>query len=288
MSQTNDGIFRTEFLNMMNGRRSMNVPILLKDLPLPRVELPQLGQPRGHYVYIEGVEEKFFDSLNKTVATLEGRKTLKKPIILSDGTVKRGQDGKPEYEDITVPNTHVALSSSKSIKLRRYVEVDGKKVEHLPSNGYKYVSFREKGGKRSYIYIVPKSCVYRLNVCALVLTSTPRRRFYEGYKIALQNGTYMYMYVLPFKYRQIEDILVLKIKPSISFIKEQETVLNILHQKNFIFSKGATELETQLNGVTNLGFIKLAPTIIDDFEAISTRLDVNVADTDLDSYTYDI
>jgi hypothetical protein len=258
--QTNDAVFAKEFRDMMNGRRSMAHSFKIMDLPLPRLDTMINGIPKGRIALVKGVTEMFFDRLNEQEVQLVGRTTLKKRQVLSDGSFRRDSSGNYVYDQIPVSHDCVAVVSKISIGLRRFV--DGR--EHKPSEGFKYVDYVDTSFGRKYIYILPRKHVYRLNMCALILTPNKRRVYFKGCKLALQNGNYVYLYVIPYTYRENLDVRVLGVKSSYNFDKEVTAILNYWVEQGVIFHPSLTALESQVNGQTNLGIIDLEGTIIYD------------------------
>lgn len=262
--QTNDDLFFREFKDMMNGRKSLSRTLNLVDLPLPSIKSMTAGVPKLHMALVKGVKEPFFDRLNTKEVQLIGRTQLKKRQVMSDGNFQRDKDGKYMYIQVPVPHGSVAILSTLSIGLRRYVGEGDKKRQHVVSDGFRYVDYVENNGTRKYIYIIPKEYVYRLNMCALIMTPNKRRSFYRGSKLALQNGNYVYLYVVPYQYRDILDQRVLGVKSSFNFDEEVSDILAYWMQIGVIFNLRATALDSQVNGITNLGILPLEGTCVSE------------------------
>lgn len=273
MSRTNDSLFHKEFKDMMNGRRSMVQNFNLVDLPLPEQTTMINGSPKLHMAVVKGITEPFFDRLNKQEVQLVGRTTLKKRQVLSDGTFRKNAQGNFEYTQIPVPHGHVAILSPLSIGLKRKIMIDGVEKQHKVSEGYRYVDYIQSKTGRKYIYIVPKDFVYRLSMCALVLTPNKRRNYFQGCKLALQNGNYVYLYVVPYRYRESLDLRVLGVKSNFDFNAEVHQIINYWMGLGVIFNLALTTLETQVNGITNLGIMDLEGTIVsEDFQRVGVSL----------------
>lgn len=269
--KTNDTIFAREFRAMMNGRRSLSQGYKLADLPIPPIDTMTKGAPKGRLALIKGVKEMFFERLNGKEVQLVGRTSLQKRQVLSDGTFRRDSNGAYVYDQVPVPHGSVAVLSNLSIGLRRVV--DGR--EHKPTVGFKYVDFVETPNGRRYIYIIPKNYVYRLELCALVLTPNRRRIYYKGCKLALQNGHYVYLYVIPYTYRDNADVRILGVKSTFDFDREVSTILKYWAEVGVIFHPSLTALEGQVNGETNLGIVDLEGTVVaDDYR----RYDLSMAE----------
>jgi hypothetical protein len=264
MSRTHDSIFHKEFRDMMNGRKSIAQNFNLVDLPLPKLDTMINGVPKGQMALIKGIKEPFFDRLNTEEVQLVGRTTLQKRQVLSDGTFRKTKDGKYEYTQVPVAHENVAIISKLSIGLKRKILVNGAERQHKVSEGYRYIDFMETNVGRKYIYIVPKDFAFRLNMCALVITPNKRRVYFQGCRLALQNGNYVYLYVIPFTYRENMDTRILGVKSNFNFNKEVASIIKYWSEIGVIFNLSLTALEGQINGLTNLGITDLDGTVVSD------------------------
>jgi hypothetical protein len=275
--QNNDNLFAKEFRDMMNGRRSMTQSFNLVDLPLPELETMINGVPKGQMALLKGIKEPFFDRLSNEEVQLVGRTTLQKRQVLSDGSFRTNKEGKYEYTQVPVSHGCVAILSRTSIGLKR--TVDGR--SHKVSEGFRYVDYVETNTGRKYIYIIPKSFVYRLNMCALVLTPNKRRLYFKGCKLALQNGVYVYLYVVPYRYRENMDVRVLGVKSQFDFDKEVWQIINYWMGLGVIFNLTMTALDGQVNGISNLGIMDLDGTVVSEEYR---RYEVSMADESEDAF----
>lgn len=260
-----DRVFVREFRDMMNVRRSivlsMEHGFSLSDIPVPVLNCSHMGVPKRPLALVKGVKEKFFERLNGREVYLVGKTMLKKRQVLSDGTFRRDSNGNFVYMHVPVNKDCVAVLSDLSIGLRGYV--NGKK--HVVSEGFKYVDFLEKNGKRWYIYILPKKYVYRLNLCALMLSFNKRRNYYVGYRFALQNGHYVYLYVVPFRYRENAAGRVLCVKSSFDFSQEIECLVRYWVECGVIFNLDLTKIEDTSLGIgENIGYEYIPGTLCED------------------------
>jgi hypothetical protein len=275
--QNNDSLFAREFRDMMNGRRSMSQSFNLVDLPLPELDTMINGVPKGQMALIKGLKEPFFDRLNNEEVQLVGRTTLQKRQVLSDGSFRTNDEGKYEYTQVPVSHGCVAILSKTSIGLKRMH--NGR--EHKVSEGFRYVDYVETNSGRKYIYIIPKSFAFRLNMCALVLTPNKRRLYFKGCKLALQNGVYVYLYIVPYRYRENMDVRVLGVKSEFNFDKEVAQIIQYWMGLGVIFNLNMTALESHVNGVMNLGIMDLEGTIVSEEYR---RYAVSMADESEDAF----
>lgn len=254
-----DSVFSSEFREMMNGRRALIPAWRLVDLPLPTLPTMHLDYS-NKLAKVNGLREQFFERLNGTEVKLVGRTSLQKRQVLSDGSFRRDDKGNFMYIQVPVKQGFVAVVSPISIGLRRFIEVDGVRKKHEPTPGFRYVDYIETNGRREYIYIIPKENVYPLELCALVITPNTHRLYYKGCRLALQNGTYLYMYVIPYKYRESPSYRILGVKASVDFDAEVSAIFQHWVKNGILFNLCLTALANQVNGVTNLGIMNLVGT----------------------------
>lgn len=272
MSITSNNLFYKEFKYMMNQRKASGRSIELSRFEVPEMEGVITGKPRGVIALVKGIKEPFFDRLNGREVQLMPKGTLYKRKVLSDGSFRLDDKGKEVKDVVSIKRGCVAILSDVSIGLKRTIEKDGKSVSHTPSEGYMYVDYVETKNGRKYIYIVPKDFVYKLNMCALVLSLTSLRNFYKGAKVALKDGTYVNVYVVPYKYRENSGTRVLGVKSSNNFNTEFTNLLKLWLSKGLIFDVRLTYLEESINGLNNLGIIPLKPTNTDTYERYNLPL----------------
>lgn len=285
--QTSDRLFYKEFKDMMNGRKTVSGTsgnFSFMKIPLPECKNMLKTQPKSHLALVKGIKDSYFDKLNNTEVGLVKGSTLYKRKVLSDGSFWLDDNGKYETEEISLKSNTIGIVSSIPIGLKRFKEIDGVKHEVKVSDGFKYVDYIEnkETHERKYIYIVPKEYVYKLNLCALILTPNKHRVFFKGCRIALQNGNYMYMYVIPFTVRNAErGYRVLGVKSTFIFDKEVKSILKYWQELNILFNLGLTRLENNVNGITNLGIMDIEGTCSsDDFTRYSGSLADSVDELD--------
>lgn len=105
--------------------------------------------------------------------------------------------------------------------------------------------------KKTFYYEIPKDYVYELNLCALVISKDSRRKTYDGYKIALTNGTSIYLYVLPFTGRQ-NTYRVLGLKTSPDFNSEITKIVQMWQQQGLSFDYDLCKLDNNNLGYTHI------------------------------------
>ena len=240
-----DRIFKQEFSQMIKERIHLNP--WCND---PRFDIVNLPVPNGlcntelsEGAYIRGIQEPYFSSLNKTVVKIEKRQAWTKKEYDQYGNVLKDRNGRPIVKDVTIPQGSVVVSSKKNIKLPNVKIVGVSKVKYVPSDGFKYIDFeKRKDGSVIFYYAVPKIYVYKLNLVSLVISKNSRGRqsHYKGYRIVMQNGKYVYIYVIP--YRNNKACRVLSIKASVNFDKEIEALISYWEQVGIIFNRQLCEV----------------------------------------------
>ena len=264
MAKNSDDLFRKEFKAMMTSRFSMwgyDEKFSVQNLKVPQMASLQYGKDTDGAV-IFGIQEPYFSNLNKKIVEIEGRQAWVKRLYDSHGNfLKDAHTGKVMTKDVPVPHDSVVVSSAENIRLPNTKTVGVSKVQYEPSEGFRYIDFDTVKGGRKYYYIVPKKNVYRLNMCALVLSKRAlgrRDRYYRGYKIALQNGTWIYIYVLPVVRRQT-SYRVLSVKPSPDFQSDITTLVKWWQTRGYTFNYDDCLINNE-----NVAYIYLEGTISDD------------------------
>lgn len=240
-----DRIFKQEFTQMVKERIHLNPwcndsRFDILNLPIPN-GLNNTELSEG--AYIRGIQEPYFSSLNKTVVKVEKRQVWTKKEYDQHGNILTDVNGKPVVKEITIPRDSVVVSSKKNIKLPNVKVVGVSKVKYVPAEGYKYIDFeKKKDGTVIFYYAVPKTFVYKLNLCALVISKNSRGRqsHYKGYRIIMQNGKYVYIYVIP--YRNNKACRALSIKASPNFDKEIDYLIGYWEQVGIIFNRQLCEI----------------------------------------------
>lgn len=275
--KTTDEEFYSEFVQMMSGRRAYfgNAKAFrTMELPMPELNTMMSGGTlaRGKAL-INGIREPYFRDLNKTEVDLLPRAVLKKRQFLSNGEIRRDAEGNIVYTQVPVPQGSVGVVSTKNIKLKPFIEVNGIKRAYNMAQGFKYVDYIDKDGKRYFVYIVPKKYVYEENLCALIMTPNTHRAFYKGYSLALQNGNTMYFYVVNYRNNSNANYRVLGIKPSTDFNSELASIIKLWVSMGLAFNPNATALKEPVKGIMNLGLRSFNGTYSeDDYHRVTKSL----------------
>ena len=261
-----ENVFAKEFSNMMNDRKSVNTGFSIKDIPCPNLGLITADDyvAGGKLAFVKGIDEPFFSDLNNTnVEVVKGR-SFKKRLSYFDENGKtqfrKEKDGQGMTTEITVEKGFVAVYSSINIHLPNKVEVNGEKKNYNPTKGYRFVDFMDTDKGRKYLYLIPMQYVYPMELCGLVISLNKHRAYYKGCKVALTNGHYVYVYSIPYKYRENTGYYLIGAKPSPDFDKEMNQLLDYWMKNNILFDLNMTALDSNYKGNVNLGIVDIPGT----------------------------
>lgn len=261
-----ENVFAKEFSNMMNDRKSVNTGFSIKDIPCPNLGLITADDyvAGGKLAFVKGIDEPFFSDLNNTnVEVVKGR-SFKKRLSYFDENGKtqfrKEKDGQGMTTEITVEKGFVAVYSSINIHLPNKVEVNREKKNYNPTKGYRFVDFMDTDKGRKYLYLIPMQYVYPMELCGLVISLNKHRAYYKGCKVALTNGHYVYVYSIPYKYRENTGYYLIGAKPSPDFDKEMNQLLDYWMKNNILFDLNMTALDSNYKGNVNLGIVDIPGT----------------------------
>ena len=257
-----DILFKREFTSMMAARKAEAGVVNIEKIPIPPIPTISKGKPTNKLGTIRGVEEEYFEKLNNSTIELLPRMELQKRQVLADGSFRKDKEGNYVTDHIPVPQGSLAILSDISIGMKNTKMVGKRKVIYKPSEGYRYVDFVTTPNGRKYIYIVPKSVVFEYNVCALVISQHRKTKFYRGIKVALQSGSYVYMFVVPYTYRSTADQHIIGIKPDYNFEKEIQYIVKKWSEVSISFDITKTTVVDNNGVAINLAISDLDPTLL--------------------------
>ncbi|HBG5344199.1 TPA: hypothetical protein KQG29_001563 [Clostridioides difficile] len=239
----------------------MNIP--LNSITIP--PLPNLieGIPPSPLIFVMGIERKYFSLLNNSKAELLDLSSQKK-LTMNKNISK-----------------HCVFIVSKI-----FIGItNGRKLKNFKNDKFNYIGYIEKEDEeKSYIYIIPKKYVYKINICALILTSKKIDKFYNGFKLIKQDGEPVYLYVIPYQYKKY-SYSILALKYSSNFNKEIKLILNHWINKNYIFDFNLTYLETYIDKTYNLAIQHYSSTINENYTYLSKSLENKISNEELIKYS---
>lgn len=286
-----ESVLKREFKEMMDSRRSVNTSFSIMQIDVPDLGLiisdDFIDKVKGRKAIIKGIAEDYFKDLNsncknckyyagngcskdmnkdvcpmRTVEIAKGTSFEKKMAMRVNGedgksnsVYRTDKEGKEITTTVSVEPGFVAVYSPINIHLPNRVKNRlGNMVDYKPSHkGYSFIRCDETPNGKRYLYTVPKECVYPVELCALVISLNRHSAFYKGCKVALTNGHYVYLYSIPYKYRENRGYRVIGAKTNPNFDEEMKFLLNFWMEKQILFDLNLTALDNQYEGKNNLG-----------------------------------
>ena len=250
-----DEIFVKEFNLMMNMRKGMTGQVNLNDIPLPPGSEKHLFVETRDKVRIIGIQEEYFNKLSGTEALLWGHKQLQRRKFDYKGQFIM-KDGHYVLQDVTCPQECVAVISKDSIGVPNtfkskeqscYVDMISRKTPN--------------GEQHRYVYIIPKKYCYKVKQTALVLSWNKLRRFYQGIGLSMQNGSVLYMYVIPYNPNSsVHNYRILHCKTSVDYTHEITVIKNFWIQRGIIFNPADCQLMDYVKGRENMAYFNIDST----------------------------
>lgn len=142
---------------------------------------------------VRGIEVEEFEGLNKTIVRKLPKGMIVKQRVIDkvSRSFKRDEDGNYIKQDYRTPTGSIVVISNTNLKLPYSWWVS-------PKDGYGYVDFNiTSDGEKEYIYVLPRSVLYRVNQTALVISVKDMKNFSGmGYK-TWRNGK-IFLHVIPY------------------------------------------------------------------------------------------
>lgn len=228
-------------------------------VPLP--EEVKTWKVSGTEVYgVQGVEKPYYSDLNRSFV-----RKLPKDMVAKRRTIdkvtrgfKTNIDGSYVYEDYKVPTGSIVVLSGKKINLpfSEYLK---------PVEGYGYIDFATTSEGVVYMYVLPKSVLYKVNQTALVL-SVKDMKDYSGMGYTTWNMGKIFLHIIPYSPRsQYTGSKVLKTASSLDYSNEIKLIVDYWQKVGLIPNIGLCKLQDDSNLVTK-------PTIIgyDEYNPIES------------------
>lgn len=277
--KTNDELFVKEFKEMMVARQTSNnltTTAYMQYLKYPSNLATIEGLPDLEYVLIKGIPLDNglgqFAQLNNKLGQIINASTVTQRQRLKDNSVAKNSKGEFITKEIEVPKNSLAIVMPTKIGASQ-----GENVK--PNKDLRLVEVIVKKGIKYYIYFIPKVFIYKVNLCSLIVTPNKQRKFYKGIEVALTTGSYMYLFVVPFKEGKEETRQVISTKPSYNFDTELNAILKMWMEHNIMFNINDTSLEQGVEDtfrigdrkrvLYNIGMLELEPTLLADEYSLS-------------------
>lgn len=251
-----DEIFFKEFQAMMYQRKGMTGQVNLNDIPLPPGAERHLFVETRDKVKIIGISEEYFSKLDGTEALLWGHKQLQRRKFDYQGKFMKDKEGRYILRDVTCPQECTAVISKDSIGVPNtfkskeqscYVDMITRKTA--------------SGVQHRFVYVIPKKYCYKIKQTALVLSWNKLRRFYQGIGLSMQNGSILYMYVIPYNPSStVHNYRVLHCKTSVDYNRELAVIRDFWIKTGVIFDPAQCTLTDYVKGRENMAYFTLDST----------------------------
>jgi hypothetical protein len=170
---------------------------------------------------VKGIEKEYFNLLDKTIVRRPPSGFVVKRRVIDKVTrsYKKGEDGSFVYEDYTVPNKSMVVISDKKIDLPY------KDYKYPSKDGYGYIDFIQKGDKVEYLYVLPKTVLYKINQTALALSVKNMKDYWGRGIVTWAMGT-VFLHIIPYKPNsQYIGTKILKTGYTLDYSKDLNTLL---------------------------------------------------------------
>ena len=202
---------------------------------------------------VKGVNNPDFQDLEGVLVKKLPKNMVAKQRVIDKATkqFKKNEDGSFVYKDYTIPTGSMVVISNKnmSIPLRYWNQAE---------DGYGYVDFvQSKGEGVLYMYVLPKSVLYKVHQTALVL-SVKDMKNYSGMGYKTWRDGKIFLHVIPYnpnsKYIASK---VLKTACTLNFSNEIRTIVDFWEKVGLIPKINLCGLEDSSNLVlkpTTVGY----------------------------------
>lgn len=279
---TLDDMFCREFIKMMNDRKANYGVMPLPDIPVPKKFLDFNISTRDSCI-VTGISDEYYSKLNNTEPRLWGTGKLNRRKFDYQGKFMHDKEtGSYLLEEVPVPRDSVAIISD--IRL-------GVPNKYKPNEeGFAYVDYvtNKKEQKVYYVYLVPRRYCYKLNETALILSYNKHRLYYKGISLALQNGSYIYIYVIPFKPTTSvkRNYRILCTKSSVDYTDELKELQYYWAKRNMIFNPDLCVTEGY-KGRENMSYEEF-PVLIDDYIRFDMDKSMSKDEDDLSDFDTEV
>lgn len=252
-------MFYKEFNQMMQMRKAQVGVVGLYDLQVPPI-IANSSIAKNEKVLLRGITTEYYSQLEGSEAILLSRPNLKRRKF--DYTGKYIQkDGNYVFEDVTLHTGCVAVVSP--IKI-------GVPLKFKSDEGFDFVDAIHKSNPDGstdirYIYIIPKRYCFKVNQVALVLSLSKLRVYYSGIGMALQCGTVVYLYTIPYKPSKAErNYRCLGTKTSLDFSEEINALREYWLKLGILFDYDSCALYEGVKGRINVAYEEF-PTVLESY-----------------------
>ena len=222
--QNLESIFIKEFRNVV---RDVGYKDVFR-VPLP--EECRGWEVSGTELYgVKGISETYYSVLNYSTVKRLPRGTVAKRRVIDKATrgFRMDSEGNYVYEDYRVPSGSLVVVSDRKIYLpySEYVK---------PSPGYGYVDFVITPSGSEFMYVLPKSVLYRVNQTALAL-SVRDMKGYSGMGYTSWRNGKIFLHIIPYNpSSKYVGSRILKTKHSLDYTSEILEIVSYWQSTGFI------------------------------------------------------
>lgn len=254
MAKTLEDIFVSEFRKAVSNVGYKDI----YKIPLPK-ECNDWYVSGTDLYGVKGIGKEYYCSLNKSIVKKVPNDYQIKRRLIDKST--RGfsvdSEGKYIYSDFSIPIGSIAVMSNININLP-YSEYKKSSTK----DGYGYVDFVTNKGVREFMYVLPKSVLYKVNQTALAL-SVKNMKNYSGNGYVTWNNGVIYLHVIPYNPRaKYEGTKILKTGYSLNYCNEINKILSFWQEYGIIPNIEVCSLSNGSNLVvkeTTVGYDEFIP-----------------------------
>lgn len=226
----------------MKSAVSRPVSKIITDVPLPN-SVSTWDNSTKELLKVNGIDCEYYAKLNDTLVEKLPRDMSAKQRVIDPATrgYKKDSDGNYIYNEYKVPTGSVVVISSLQLNIpwKEYVK---------PTKGYGYIDFIETSEGRKYLYVVPKTKLYKVNMTALVISYAPHMRCYEGRGYQTWRNGVIFLRIVPYKATsKFSQTKILKTWYGTNYAKECAELMKYWSSINFVVNSGVCELSNGTN-----------------------------------------
>lgn len=184
---TLESVFVKEFKRNIHATQiSKNI----YEVPLPP-ETKQWGVSGTILYAVKGITDELYSGLNRTLVKKipSDMKVAKRKVSIVTRDFVRDDKGNYIYEDVKIPTGSMAIVSEKNLNLP---------YKYKATEGFGYIDYVIKGGKKEYIYYIPKVYLYQTHQTALAISVKSMKNYIGMGYVSWKFGT-IFLHIIPYK-----------------------------------------------------------------------------------------
>lgn len=228
------------------------------------IGVPVNEPPLGPLVKVGGVPSDHggYSDLNGIRVMLSGKRIApQRPVLDRTGKRKVGLDGKLVLEDVVTPHKSVWVLSKTKVDIPFKAKY----------TGYDYSAPIMHDGVTYYMYCLPRSVVYDINLCALAI-STKKLKSYNTTSISTWKNGKLYLSVIPWRFSaEYTNTKVIAVKEGTDFREEASKWVHycvsqmlIPHAPDFDVADGNLVISDVPADLSEDSYVAVSPLSIDD------------------------